>query len=135
MNHQDTVREERAKYGTPLGYENAWKTINAVCIRHAGEGWGLIDKPTGTNWQGYSVDVIMNRVTGEAVDCLGDAEGLGIPAWNVLSGDAVPSASRWRPPVGVVPPGPTDPEPDTLEARVEALEASMAELKATLRSV
>lgn len=128
VQHIDTVARECAKYGTPLGYEGAWKVINAVALTHADEGWGLVDKPGGTNWLGYSTDVILNRVTGEAADILGSSETLGIPVWNVLSPKDTPSMSRWRPPVGAVEPPepppvpPPVPPPSDVEARLLRVE-------------
>ena len=127
--HLDTVRIERAKYGTPLGYEHAWKTINATAYTWRGEGWGLLDKPTGTNWLGYSTDVIVNPRTRECVDCLQDAEGLGVPTWNIIPWSDE-FARRWRPPVApddVVP-------PSDLDARVAACEARLAVIEQALRS-
>lgn len=142
--HLDTVIAERAKYGTPLGYANAWSVINAVALKHAAEGWGLVSKPTGTNHNGYSVDVLLNNKTGQAVDCLGDAEGEGRPGWNVLDAASTPTLDRWRQPVGVVVPDPVTPvpdpitptpEPSDLAARVASLEADVARIKAWTRGV
>jgi hypothetical protein len=135
MGHLDTVRNLRAQYGTPLGLEHAWRISNGVCLAHAAEGWGLVDKPGGSNWQGYSVDVILNRYTGEAVDVLGDSEGNGWPQWSVLSPDQAPTVNRWRQPVDVITPPPPDPDPDPtpLEARVTTLEIDLAALRALLR--
>ncbi len=137
MSLLQTVKEERGKYPTPLGLENAWKTINGVCLRHANEGWGLVDKPSGSNWTGYSVDVILNRYTGEAVDCLGDSEGQGVPAWNTLSAADTPSVTRWRQAIGDVPPEPGVPNPThgDITARVNALEVELSRIKSLLRSV
>jgi hypothetical protein len=131
--HLDTVQAERAKYGTPLGEANAWRVINATAYtwRAAPEGWGLLAKPTGTNYNGYSIDVIVSVMLRQAVDCLGDAEGFGRPQWSVIAWDES-FVSRWRPPVPLDPP---DPPPDGLEARVAALETEVQHILDHLRAI
>ncbi len=150
--HLDTVQAERAKYGTPLGEANAWRVINATAYtwRAAPEGWGLLAKPTGTNYNGYSIDVIVSVMLRQAVDCLGDAEGFGRPQWSVIAWDES-FVSRWRPPVPLDPPDPPpdglearvppvpldppDPPPDGLEARVAALETEVQHILDHLRAI
>ncbi len=108
-NHLDTVKKERAKYPTPLGFENAWKIINAVAYTWRAEGWGLLKKTGGTQWNNCSVDVIINPRTREAIDCLGDSEGAGVPAWNPIE-YLQDFDSRWiAPTLGNEPPVPPDP--------------------------
>lgn len=111
-NHLTTVKCERALYPTPLGLENAWKTINAVAYIWRAEGWGLLDKPGGTRWNNCSVDVIINPHTKEAIDCLGDSENAGIPQWGVIA--YLPDFdSRWIAPTSGAPGPPTPPDPPT----------------------
>jgi hypothetical protein len=127
--HLDTVQAERAKYGTPLGNENAWKVSNATAYTWRSEGWGILAKPAGNNWMGYSVDVIINPTTKELVDCLADSEGAGTPTWNHLPWDDS-YAVRYRaalPPDDVVP-------PSDLDARVTACEARLGVIEQALRA-
>lgn len=127
--HLDTVQHERDKYGTPLGEENAWKVTNATAYTHRAEGWGLLEKLTGQNWQGFSIDRLVNRVTKEVVDCLYSSETIGRPQWNEELWEAG-FAERWRAPIP--PETPEPPPPDDLEARVALLEADLADLRRAL---
>lgn len=133
--HLDTVQQERAKYGTPLGNANAWAVINATAYTWRAEGWGLLEKTAGNNYNGYSVDVIVNVHELQAVDCLGDAEGEGRPQWAVLPWDDS-FAARWRPPVGEdpTPPDPPEPPDDDLQAQLDALGARVAVIEAALKT-
>lgn len=138
ITHLDTLQAERAKYGTPLGYENAWKVINATAYIHRNEGWRLLAKPSGTNWvvngEGYSIDVLINPVTKQLVDCLVSSETDGIPAWQELTWNDE-YAGRAREPLNPDTLQPTpDPDPETLEDRVAALEADVANIKSWIES-
>lgn len=136
INHLDTLRAERAKYGTPLGFENAWKVINATAYTHRDEGWKLLYKPTGTNWVvdgvGYSIDVLVNPTTKQAVDCLVSSETDGVPAWQELAWyDDM--ATRARDPIAPEEAPPPEPEPEqepapTVEQRVAILEVYVARI-------
>ena len=110
-NHLDTVQRERAKYPAPeyglnaqgervllnpMGNDNAARISRAVAWTHRDEGWGLLDKPTGNNVLGYSVDVIINAREQQIVDCLGSSEAECIPVWNPLEWRD-DYAARWRP--------------------------------------
>lgn len=132
--HLATVEHERAKYGTPLGETNAWKVTNATAYTWREEGWGLLEKTTGTNYQGYSIDVLVNVRERQAVDCLYSSETIGGPQWSVLAWEDRFTA-LWRAPL---PPddGPTPPEPptDDLEARVASLESRVTSIETALRS-
>lgn len=117
--HLDTVIRERAKYGTPLGLENAWRVSNAVAWTHRAEGWGLHRKG-GTNWLGYAVDIVA-KTDGTMIDILGDSEGEGRPAWNPTSG-----VVDWAPPLGGNEPPPEPPAPPSdLDARVARIEVAL----------
>jgi hypothetical protein len=129
-NHADTVREERAKYGSPLGEANAHKVINATAWRHRDEGWGLLSKPSGTNYNGCSIDVLINQRTSEAVDCLSDAEGVGGAKWDPIGWDATFAGRFVAPydPSPVTPPQPPDPPPTgDVEARLKKVEDFLAD--------
>ena len=109
-NHIETVKIERAKYQAPLGFENAWKIVNAVAYTHRAEGWGLLAKTGGTQWNGCSIDVIINLLTQEAVDCLGNSEAEGIPQWSAI--EYLPAFGlRWIAPTpgDTAPPVPPNP--------------------------
>jgi len=131
MEHLDTVQYERAKWGTPLGIEHAWDVTNATAYTWRGEDWGLLAKTSGTNWQGYSVDVIVNVRLRQAVDVLGDSEGIGRPQWAYLPWEDR-FTSLWRAPLPPDEPQPPEPPVDELEARVAALEADLAALRQAL---
>jgi hypothetical protein len=120
-NHFGTVAFERAKYPAPeydrqgkllnpLGFENAWKITNAVGYTHQDEGWGLLKKIGGTQWLGCTIDVLINRRTRQAVDCLGKSEEEGIPVWNPI--EYLPDFDlRWVAPTSGAPEPPTPPVP------------------------
>lgn len=135
--HLDTVRAERAKYPpprfdangvllNPMGNENAARISRAVAWAHRGEGWGLLDKPTGNNVLGYSVDVIINARERQVVDILGSSEAECVPVWNPIEWRD-DYAARWRPPLD---PDTLLPAPDapTLDHRVLVLEALVARI-------
>ena len=111
-NHFPTVAFERSKFPAPpkpLGLENAWKIINAVAYTHRADGWGLLRKTGGTQWNQCSVDVLINPRTHEAIDCLGDAEGAGRPQWAQIE-YLSDFNSRWVAPTnGSEPPFPPTP--------------------------
>lgn len=137
-NHLDTVRLERAKYGTPLGVENAWKVTNAVAYTHRLEGFGLRRKLDGQNYNGYSIDVIIHKPSGEWIDILGSSELAGNPQWS-LTTPAGDTDVYWSPPL---PPEDGTPEPpieppvdDDLEDRVRYLEEMVDHIVRTMRSV
>lgn len=133
-NHLETVRLERAKYGTPLGVENAWKVTNAVAWTHRNEGFGLRRKLEGQNWNGYSIDVIIHLPSGEWIDILGSSELEGIPQWSQTT-PAGESIKYWAEPLppedDPIPP----PDDDDLEDRVRYLEEMVDHIVTTLRSV
>lgn len=107
-NHKDVVEREKAKLvaaGADLsGPCGAFSITKAVAWALRGEGAGLLDKPSGNNCQGYSVDIVAYK-DGSIFDILGDGGGANEPQWN--ASDAVDPA-RWRP---AIDPG-GDPEPD-----------------------
>jgi len=143
--HLATVQMERAKfpptqYGTngqvlnPLGAERAWTVTNNTAYLWRGEDWGLISKPDGDNWQGYSVDKIANIRLRQAVDVLGDSTGAGTPQWAYIEWEDR-FINLWRdplPPESPQPPIPPDP-PGDLEARITALEDDLASLRSALK--
>ena len=119
-NHFGTVAFERSKFPAPiivndkvtnpLGFENAWKIINAVAYTHRAEGWGLLKKTGGTRWNDCSIDVLINPGTHEAVDALGDGEGRGVPLWDKI--EYLPDFDlRWVAPTSGAPEPPTPPIP------------------------
>jgi len=99
------VADVRRKYTAPLGFENAWKIVNEVALRlrqqTGDDNWG-IHRKGGTNFNGYSIDIVGYRATGALFDVLGDAEGQGNPGWSQVDG-----ALNWAPPVPMDAPGPT----------------------------
>ena len=137
-NHLETVKVERAKYGTPLGVENAWKVTNAVAYTHRLEGFGLRRKLEGQNWNGYSIDVIIHKPSGDWIDILGSSELAGNPQWS----ETIPAGDTdvyWSPPLppddGPEEPPIEPPDEDDLEDRVRYLEEMVDHIVTTMRSV
>ncbi len=64
---------------------------------------GLLDKPSGNNCGGLSVDVAV-WPDGKIVDCLQDAGAANIPRWDVKPDSENVNPDRWRPPVPVPDP-------------------------------
>src|SRR5574343_1830740 len=115
----------------PPGNELAWRTINRAAIL-IGEGFGLVSKPSGNNYNGYSVDVLM-RKDGRAVDCLRDGEGAAVPTWSEI--EPIDPA-RWRAPVpdagGPQPPEPPQPPPPQAGYDDTQIRQELAALRAAL---
>ena len=144
--HLATVEQERQQYPAPeydaqgnllnpLGEANAWAIVNATAWAWRDEGWGLLIKRTGTNWNGYSIDVLVNVFEQQAVDCLGSSETLGIPQWSPIAWEST-FAQRWAAPLPPEDPEPPPPDPpvDDLDTRVAYLEADLADLRRALSS-
>lgn len=57
-----------------------------------GGPWGILQKATGTNCEGYSCDIICSGQGDDQnqFDVLGDAEGDAIPGWREIDEDLVP---------------------------------------------
>lgn len=131
--HLAYVRQAREEYDhVPASVERGWLVTNRAC-ELCGENFGLLSKPSGTNWNGYSIDCLM-RATGETWDVLGDAEGIARPQWTRTTPTGMTAPSKWRPHVATTPPPtepPPEPSPDDLEARVTRLEQFMASVKAS----
>ncbi len=136
MTHLDTVQAERAKYPppqygvdeqgervllNPMGNENAARISRAVAWAHRDEGWGLLDKPSGNNVLGYSVDVIINARERQVVDILGSSEAECLPVWNAIEWRD-DYAARWRPPLNPDTLVPAEPDLAALAHRVAVLE-------------
>lgn len=116
--HVDAVANAKikvaAKFGdafllSPCGAFEIVKTA-VWDLRNNGEEIGLVDKPSGNNCAGYSVDGVMYK-DGTFADVLTDAGGANVPAWNF---GAPIDPDRWRPPIDPgnqvpSPPPPTNP--------------------------
>lgn len=121
--HLDTVKSAKIlvanKFGeeflhSPCGAFEITKTT-AWLLKDNGEEIGLVDKPSGNNCSGYSIDVLMDKF-GEAADILADSGGENDPVWNPI---APIDISRWRPPIDPgnqvpTPPPPTNPGGDMI---------------------
>lgn len=99
------LQAQGADLSGPCG---AWQITRVVAWTLQSEGVGLLDKPSGNNCQGYSVDFI-TYADGSGVDILGDAGGANLPGWDVAE---PPGAllGRWRQPVPPIP-TPVPPQP------------------------
>jgi len=92
------VEQVRAEYpATNLTPAQLGEIVNEVA-RRAGEPWGTLDKPSGTNCplpvsgRRVACDVVFNRETGRHYDILVASEETAIPAWQ----DNGPAElSRW----------------------------------------
>jgi hypothetical protein len=120
--HADTVSSVKAALvmrGVSLSDScGAFEITKRVAWQLRGEGAGILNKTSGNNCQGYSVDIIVYP-GGAAFDILGDAGGANNPSWNPVG----VNASDYRPafdpgdvtgsnpgptpgPVVIVPPAP-----------------------------
>lgn len=85
------------------------------------QGYGLLDKPSGNNCQGYSVDFLVTPALG-GIDILVDGGGENTPAWSESEPPGA-FAGRFRAPfdpgdVAVPNPGTPVPNPGTLEQQI-----------------
>lgn len=133
------VASVRAKYPTPMTLEECVKVCNEVAWllndRSSAGPWGLRAKTDGTQWGGYSKDVIVNRDTGQLIDILVNSPAVSSPAWQDVGHNPsfyAPVRVEWLPGSTPPPPGPT-PEPDDVSARLLALEQRIAALEARIR--
>jgi hypothetical protein len=98
VNHTNIVEEvklELINAGVNItGSCGAFEITSRVAWRLAGEGAGLLDKPSGNNCQGYAVDIIAYPGT-HHFDILGDAGGANTPQWDYVG---LVDANRWRAP-------------------------------------
>lgn len=80
------VREERAKYSTPIPNEQLGVLLNAIALR-GGEGWGLAAKSTGAHTAQpvtgtlVSPDLLIHAPSNIWFDVLIDYENAATPSW------------------------------------------------------
>lgn len=130
IDHLAVVTAARQKWDQmTAGPARAWTIVNetALQLQARGEDAGLLEKTSGNQYLGFSTDRLLYR-TGELFDILGNSEGEATPQW-MFEGQVAPTL--WRPPLGDVPPPPTDPgspplpgecdECSLLQTMVEAL--------------
>ena len=65
-------------------------------------GVGVLSKTSGTNWHGWSIDVIMVAPGGATYDILRDAEGDADPIWSRTSPSGFGDLDDWQAPL--IPP-------------------------------
>jgi hypothetical protein len=106
----------------------------------AGEGAGLLAKPSGNNCQGFAVDIIAFPA-GRIFDVIGAGpDGPNTPQWIELT---PVNPDRWRAPIDVVAPAPPPaplpstpiPPPVADHAQLDRIEASLAQLHAELAAL
>jgi hypothetical protein len=121
---QGATTEERTQHAAQF-------TRTVACELHRLDaGWGLLEKTSGNNVNGYSVDCVVNRA-GEVYDVVRASDAAdAAPQW--LLADHVDPA-RWRPPLEadcLGSPPPPDPPPPTVDltAIVARLDAILARL-------
>jgi hypothetical protein len=97
QSHPDVVAQVKASLvarGIDLSGEcGAFQITKRVAWQLRGEGAGLLDKPSGSNCQGFSTDIVAYP-GGRIFDILIDGGGANGPAWN--ASDPV-DPSRYRP--------------------------------------
>jgi hypothetical protein len=103
----------------------------------AGEGAGLLAKPSGNNCQGYAVDIIAFPA-GRIFDVIGAGpDGPNTPQWIELT---PVNPDRWRAPIDVVAPAPAPaplpstpiPPPMADHAQLDRMEAQLAQIRADI---
>jgi hypothetical protein len=113
----EIVREERARYDTPMRDPEMGELLNAVAWQARAAGWGLAHKPTGTHTlqprTGIRVsrDLLIHKATQRTYDVLADVEGEARPTWNHVETGIL----DWVAPVepdGVEPEPEPDPDPE-----------------------
>ena len=123
-NHKATVAKWREYYADlPPGNERAWKIANATAYDHRSEGAGILSKPSGNNWKGYAIDIVVYK-DGRHFDVLVDGEGEARPTWRLVTNPPTVDPGRWRaalnpgttpgpepPPPNPPPPNPPPPNP------------------------
>ncbi len=128
MTIQESLAAERAKYPHPLNSpELAVTILNDAAYAHREDGWGLLKKTSGTNWDGKALDILFNRLTGIHYDVLRDAEGDAEPVWREVG---PMDLARWLAPVAPEEePGPV-PVPPSVDLTL--IKAELAELQARM---
>lgn len=83
----ETVREERARYGTPLSNTEMGALVNAVAWRHRDDGWKVAAKDVGAMTiqprTGISIsrDILIHEPSKQMWDVLSDVAGAAAPVW------------------------------------------------------
>ena len=83
----ESVRDERAKYGTPLKNAEMGQLINAVAWKHRADGWGLAAKSTGAHTKQprtnrrISRDLLVHQPSEQMYDVLIDVAFEARPGW------------------------------------------------------
>jgi len=102
------VRAERAKYGNTTTAEETSRILNAVAWKNRDAGWGLLNKPSGTNCPfGFgpdlrpitiACDILFHAPTGLHFDALidGGQGGTSEPTWRLVGPIDL---SRWLAPI------------------------------------
>lgn len=101
--HVDAIANAKIKVAAKFGEAflhspcGAFEIVKVAVwdLKDNGENLGLLDKPSGNNCSGYSVDIVCYP-DGLIADVLADSGGDNTPTWNF--GEPV-SPSRWRPPI------------------------------------
>lgn len=99
-NQIDVVIAARATYDAlGPGVERAGRITNQVAWDLRNQGVGVVRKTSGTNWMGWSIDVIMVSPGGATYDILRDAEGDAEPQWSRTSPTGFGDIDDWQAPV------------------------------------
>jgi len=112
-NHLDVVQAARNKFADLSGPQRANAIVNEVAYQLRAEGAGTFYKPSGSNYNERSLDIIIFKPDGETFDVLGNAEGDARPQWSRSEPTGFGDVTNWREgvPVQVVEPPPPPPPP------------------------
>ncbi len=98
----DIVQQARNRYDAmPPGPQRAYFIMNAIAWALQRDGAGLFAKTSGSNYDGYSLDVLIYR-SGHVIDVLGDPENEANPQWSYTGPEGESGRgdlSKWRPAV------------------------------------
>lgn len=126
----DTLVRIRAEYPTPLGIDKCVEILNRAAFEHRAEGWGLLFKDSGNNFNARSVDFLVNNHTGMGVDVFRDAGGESAVVWQEKGATDL---TRWRAPEGREAPVVVDPTP--VPVQTEEVSLDFKDLMVALQNV
>ena len=91
-----TVKQERAKYPTPVPNDELGTLLNTVAWQHRAEGWGLAEKFVGARsvqphtGTFVSRDLLIHRPSSLMYDVLQDVAEAAVPVWNLVGSSDMP---------------------------------------------
>jgi hypothetical protein len=98
-NQLAVVEAARLTYDAFTGVERAGRIVNQVAWDLRNMGVGVLRKTSGTNFMGWSIDVIMVSPSAATYDILHDAEGTADPIWTRTSETGFGDIEDWQAPI------------------------------------